>query len=918
MCDGCFISPIDGSRYTCLLCPNTDFCAGCGAAHAASSSPPHPLVEFARPLAHGWSHTLPSLHGSPAPDVGFSLVSRMAPTSLLAPSFAEALAVGPPTPLMRDRIRLASELFVAAMHALPDSTELAALQRASDECGGSIAGALRDAWARSPSVRDAPRALDSRFWLGVGAPEVVRAPALERGGERRRRLLQAYRPLCDAAVLVSELDGLPLAALQVRVSSSSSSSSGGGGGGGGGGSAPQAAAAAPRPPFAVLRSLTRSGDLQAMLSADESDVEVVLTNLMTTEPIRFQLVPTAGGGDGTPTGPPLNAGHVVLQPGESVVVDRRSWGSRHALRVREVRETTSAGTLAPVALAEELGRAVADRRGSYLAAHVALSHVTLRTMRTRWAVADVILRDVTPGSYSTDTLFPQSREVGESREVSESHEDEDEVSESRRGFSAQSQSLRRRVVNESVQLQSVQLQSVQSSQSGSSFRFPPRVPALTLASHVAVLVDGAPLPPLPEASKPASQRRGTGHHEASFRAPLSTATLGFSVQPALERPRERCDALLLSRQRALLAKVAGSGLLDEYAASPVSVSDHCVICLEGAPDAVFFPCGHACTHFEEAERLAACPLCRRMVLGLASLAHGRLVRRAERPPSRFNRDAFGAWSQAPGNRVMSQKPVIYLYPPHALDVRVGIAVTGGAALTYLLPDPAQWSGEGGVGAPRASWAVRALPDGTLTARSGGGAAQGGGDGGGGEAPPPVASLFWESTQPACMPRSGEELPRGATVRLPARRAGDWLLRALPRLGLSVREATEMAQYWGPRFFPASAAAEAAAAATAAVGLQPPSDSEVLIHFLPQAALELAAPLSVTPAPDATLRVYMVWCHAAPAEGTTAAALGRLGEYLSPAAWEATHHAAGLATRDDRAGRFTVVEWGGGEVPPGGA
>ena len=75
---------------------------------------------------------------------------------------------------------------------------------------------------------------------------------------------------------------------------------------------------------------------------------------------------------------------------------------------------------------------------------------------------------------------------------------------------------------------------------------------------------------------------------------------------------------------------------------------------------------------------------------------------------------------------------------------------------------------------------------------------------------------------------------------PGAAAGGWLLRALPRLGLSVREATDMAQFWAPRM-----AGHAA----------------ILLHFMPQAAWDAVAALEVSPPPDAVLRVFMCWAGA---------------------------------------------------------
>ena len=74
---------------------------------------------------------------------------------------------------------------------------------------------------------------------------------------------------------------------------------------------------------------------------------------------------------------------------------------------------------------------------------------------------------------------------------------------------------------------------------------------------------------------------------------------------------------------------------------------------------------------------------------------------------------------------------------------------------------------------------------------------------------------------------------------------------------------------------------------------------VLLTFLPQEELDALAPLRVTPPPDATLRVYLVWQGLPTARPHATDALPQ----PSPAA-------VAMRSRD---GRFCAVEWGGSEV-----
>lgn len=146
------------------------------------------------------------------------------------------------------------------------------------------------------------------------------------------------------------------------------------------------------------------------------------------------------------------------------------------------------------------------------------------------------------------------------------------------------------------------------------------------------------------------------------------------------------------------------------------------------------------------------------------------------------------------------KPVIYLYPTETMDVSVNVELTGVFTSTY----PAYNDG----------WTVTAQPDGTLT------------DGSGRE----YYCLFWE----ALLPSAGMEFDRGWCV------AGEdtaaFLEEKLGELGLTDREANEFIIYWLP---------------------QMEDNAYNLIAFQTE-AYEAAAKLTVEPAPDSMLRVFMTW------------------------------------------------------------
>ena len=181
----------------------------------------------------------------------------------------------------------------------------------------------------------------------------------------------------------------------------------------------------------------------------------------------------------------------------------------------------------------------------------------------------------------------------------------------------------------------------------------------------------------------------------------------------------------------------------------------------------------------------------------------------------------------------SSKPVIYLYPEEETEVTVRLDYDGDLTCTYPAYD-------GG-------WTVTAAPDGTLTDAAG----------------QTYNYLYWEGiTQTEYDFSQGFCVPGGDTAA--------FLEDALARLGLTRREANEFLVYWLPKMEP---------------------NPYNLISFQ-SAAYTDGARLTVTPKPDAVLRVFMAWRPLdAPADipSQDLPAFARSG--------------------------FTVVEWGGAEVSP---
>ena len=184
------------------------------------------------------------------------------------------------------------------------------------------------------------------------------------------------------------------------------------------------------------------------------------------------------------------------------------------------------------------------------------------------------------------------------------------------------------------------------------------------------------------------------------------------------------------------------------------------------------------------------------------------------------------------NTATPEKPAIYLYPEEKTQVTVTLDLDG--ALTSTYPD----YGEG--------WTVTAAPDGTLTDP---------------ETGRTYYCLFWEGVTDA-----EYDLSTGFCV------AGEdtaaFLEDALARLGLTEREANEFIIYWLPRM---------------------EGNPYNLISFQTAAYTESAG-LTIDPAPDTLIRVFMAW-----------KSLERPVEV-----------APQTLTAPERTG-FTAVEWGGAEL-----
>ena len=182
---------------------------------------------------------------------------------------------------------------------------------------------------------------------------------------------------------------------------------------------------------------------------------------------------------------------------------------------------------------------------------------------------------------------------------------------------------------------------------------------------------------------------------------------------------------------------------------------------------------------------------------------------------------------------VAYKPVIYLYPEEETEVRVELDYRGTLTCTY----PAYKDG----------WTVTAQPDGTLTDPAG----------------QTYNYLYWEGKG-----ADAYDFSRGFCVA--GADTAAFLEDALKKLGLSRREANEFIVFWLPMM---------------------EENPYNLISFQAEAYTD-SAKLTVSPAPDTLIRVFMAW---QPLE-------------------EAVEIAPQDLTAPEREG-FTVVEWGGSRIEP---
>ena len=185
---------------------------------------------------------------------------------------------------------------------------------------------------------------------------------------------------------------------------------------------------------------------------------------------------------------------------------------------------------------------------------------------------------------------------------------------------------------------------------------------------------------------------------------------------------------------------------------------------------------------------------------------------------------------------MVKKPVIYLYPKVSTRIKINIKPKGEMTFSYPIYN-------GG-------WTVNADPNGELTFKGS-----------------KLNYLFWESTQNI----KAEELDISNGFVVSAEESISFLENKLTEFGLSSKEQSDFITFWGPELI---------------------KNKLNFIHFIFNDAADQFAELEISPKPDKTLRVYMLY------SSVDGQKLPIINTQTIP--------------KMDRNG-FIVVEWGGSEL-----
>ncbi|KAG2036994.1 hypothetical protein BDR03DRAFT_897531 [Suillus americanus] len=230
------------------------------------------------------------------------------------------------------------------------------------------------------------------------------------------------------------------------------------------------------------------------------------------------------------------------------------------------------------------------------------------------------------------------------------------------------------------------------------------------------------------------------------------------------------------------------------------------------------------------------------------------------------------------------KPVIYLYSPSDIDVSVKLSLIPEWSISVIYPivsteDHGQ----------RLEWNVRTHQDGSLTENNSG---------------LDVSYLFWEAEKNLqAFPRSPASKPQPVdtfnpissnlddmdSIVIPVDKATVYLDKTLKGLGLHTEARTSFITYWLPSIL---------------------KHEHIALRFVPQAAYERAASLSISPQPDVVTRICMLF------KGVCKEHLANWANAQMQAEKDVAWWVDVVGVDPARAGDaslFRVLEWGGMEI-----
>ncbi|KAG2136981.1 uncharacterized protein EDB93DRAFT_1253836 [Suillus bovinus] len=236
------------------------------------------------------------------------------------------------------------------------------------------------------------------------------------------------------------------------------------------------------------------------------------------------------------------------------------------------------------------------------------------------------------------------------------------------------------------------------------------------------------------------------------------------------------------------------------------------------------------------------------------------------------------------SRMLTKKPVIYLYSPSDIDVSVKLSLIPELSLSVIYPIVTiEDHGH------RLEWNVRTHQDGSLTEHNSG---------------LNVSYLFWETeTNLQEFPRSPASKPQPVdtfnpvssnlddmdSIVIPVDRVTVYLDNSLKVLGLHTEARTSFITYWLPSIL---------------------KHKYIALRFVPQATFERAASLSISPQPDVVTRVFMLF------KGICEEDLVNWASAQDQAEKDVAWWVDVVGVDPARAGDvtlFRVLEWGGMEV-----